>query len=110
MSFLQMSLAASVMILVILLIRTLAIHRLPKRFFLLLWVGRYVKNDRLVNPLLFHNRFHTLNRSVGKRRCAARSVFERRHCLSGDFFGKKMSMKIYNQNITLFFLKLLFKS
>ena len=38
MSFLQMSLAASVMILVILLIRTLAIHRLPKRFFLLLWV------------------------------------------------------------------------
>ena len=33
-----MSLAASVMILVILLIRTLAIHRLPKRFFLLLWV------------------------------------------------------------------------
>lgn len=38
MSFLQMSLAASVMILVILLIRALAIHRLPKRFFLLLWV------------------------------------------------------------------------
>lgn len=38
MSFLQMSLTASVMILVILLIRTLAIHRLPKRFFLLLWV------------------------------------------------------------------------
>lgn len=38
MSFLQMSLAASVMILLILLIRTLAIHRLPKRFFLLLWV------------------------------------------------------------------------
>lgn len=50
MSFLQMSLAASVMILVILLIRTLAIHRLPKRFFLLLWV---VVLLRLLVPFLF---------------------------------------------------------
>lgn len=37
MSLLQMSISAGAMILVFTLIRTLAIHRLPKKCFLLLW-------------------------------------------------------------------------
>ena len=37
MSLLQMSFYGAILILVIIFIRTLMIHKLPKRFFLLLW-------------------------------------------------------------------------
>lgn len=75
MSFLQMSLAASVMILVILLIRTLAIHRLPKRFFLLLWVVvllRLLVPFSLPSPTSIYSLLPTEPLPTSNRSCPSR--------------------------------------